>query len=131
MRIEGVRKLERKLLKLEPKIGKKVVRQAVRKAAKPILAAAKSNVPVESGELKRNLKIKALKRKKHRFGVMIGTGLKWFTGDQFYAAFVEFGTGTRPARPYLRPAFDTKRQSSEQILKTELKNGIKAAAKGN
>jgi len=129
MTITGAKELERKLLGMEPKLGRKVVRQALRKAAKPILARAKALVPVVSGALKKSLKIRALKRKKHRYGVMVATSEGWFKGDEFYGAFVEFGTSKMPPHPFMRPAFDAEKKNAEQIIAAELRKGIEQVGK--
>ena len=52
----GGKELDRQLKALDKKMGKKIVRSAVRKAAKPVLATVKSLVPVKSGRLKKSLK---------------------------------------------------------------------------
>lgn len=129
IKLEGAKELEKKLKSLEPKIAKKLVRQSLRKAAKPILAVARTKCPVDTGTLKKSIKIRAMRRKKNSFGVLVGTALKWFTGDTFYGAFVEFGTSKMSARPFMRPAFDEKKGEAEEILKQEITSGINEAVK--
>lgn len=124
VKIEGAKELEKKLLSFEPKLGRKIVRQALRKAAKPILAKAKSLVPVRTGALKKSLRIRALKKRKHRYGVMVATSEGWFVGMEFYGAFVEFGTDKITAQPFVRPAFDAEKANAERIIRTELRKGI-------
>lgn len=129
IKLEGAKELEKQFKSLEPKIAKKLVRQSLRKAAKPILAAARTKCPVDTGELKKSIKIRAMKRRKNSFGVLIGTALKWFVGDAFYGAFVEFGTSKMSARPFMRPAFDEKKGEAEQILVQEIREGLSEAVK--
>ena len=124
IKITGIKQIEKKLSGMETKIARKVVRQALKKAAKPILAAAKRNAPVKTGALKKSLRVRVMKKKKHRYGVMVATSAKWFTGETFYAAFVEYGTKHLPARPFLRPAMDSQKTAAEKILKQEILSGI-------
>ena len=124
IKIEGAKELEKKLLSFEPKLGRKVVRQALRKGAKVIQSAAKSNVPVKSGALKKSIKVRALKKRRQSYGVMVATSDGWFKGDEFYGAFLEFGTSKMPAKPFVRPAFDAEKDNAEKIIKNQLQQGI-------
>ncbi len=130
VKLLGAKELDRKLRKLEPKIGKKVIKGALREAAKMILKVAKQKVPVDTGALKKDLKVRAMKRKKGRYGVLIGTAAGWGKGKTFYGAYLEFGTSKRPAKPFLRPAFDETKEAVIRRLKRRLKVGIERAARG-
>ena len=127
----GLNLIERKLKNMEPKLAKKIVRSSLRKAAKPVLQAAKANCPYLSGDLKKSLKVRALKKRKHSYAVGVSSSNKkhWYKGDQFYAAFIEFGTNKMPARPFLRSAYDTQGERARKILINELKAGIAGATK--
>lgn len=127
--VQGAKEIERKLKSLEPKLARKIVRQSLRKAAKPILKKAKENCPVATGELKKNLKVRALKKRKHSYAVQAGTSKGWYKGDQFYAGFIEFGTVNMEPKPFMRPAFDSEKENSQKILISELLSGIKEASK--
>ena len=91
-----------------------------------ILIAAQANCPVVSGDLKKSLKVRALKKKRHRYGVMVATSAGWFKGKTFYGAFVEYGTSKKPANPFIRPAFDSESGRAEMVLRRELKIGIES-----
>lgn len=122
--IEGAKELEKKLKSFEPKLGRQIVKQALRNGAKVILAAAKANVPVRSGALKKSLKVRAMKKRRHSYGVMVATSDDWFKGEQFYGAFLEFGTSRMAARPFVRPAFDSEKDTAEKIIINDLRQGI-------
>jgi HK97 gp10 family phage protein len=119
-KIEGADKIDAALSAIEKNVAKKIARKALREGGKIILKEAKSNAPKESGALKKSIKLRAGKsKKKGRASVVIGTGAKWFQGDQFYGAFLEFGhkAGSRKlgdarkqveAKPYLAPAGEAK-----------------------
>ena len=113
--VTGVKEIDSKLKTLEPKIQKKVLRQAMRSGMKLVLQDAISRVPVLSGLLKRNIKLRAMKRKQNRVGLLVQVksderfvkvskaGIRYW-----YPAAVEFGHGTVPAYPFMRPAYDLK-----------------------
>ena len=125
----GNKQLQKQLKLLAGNMQKKIVRQALRAAAKPVLAAAKAKCPVKSGRLEKSLKLRAMKRKRGQFGVRIKTGTKAELGipadDKFYyPAHVELGHGSVPAVPYMRSALEENRSSSLRIVALMVKAGI-------
>lgn len=148
--IEGADQLRKKLLALEPRIAKKVVRQAVRPAAKLIQDAAKANVAVDTGKLKRSLKVRSLKRSRNRIGVQVSTNStdNLFKGNTFYGGFLEYGhrLGKRtnaqkrkgykgpdsrkmvPAKPFMKPAFEAKKNEAGQMIVDLLRAGVEREA---
>lgn len=131
LNIEGAKELEKKLLSFEPKLGKKIIRQALRSGAKLILAEAKANVPVDTGALRDSLKVRAMRKRKHRYGVMVQTSEGWFKGEQFYGAFVEFGTDKMAAQPFVRPAFDSEKEAAEKTIVDGIRQGIEQVGASN
>jgi len=127
----GSRSLQKRFDRFEKNVQKKIVRQALRAAARPMLVAAKAKVPVDTGRLKKSLRLRALKQRRGIFGVQVRTGtraeLGMWIGDKtgYYPASVEWGHGSVPARPYLRPAFDETRDEALRILKAYLRRAIK------
>ena len=91
MELIGGKELDNALQELERKLARKIGVQALRAGAKIILAKARANAPVKSGALKAAIKIRAGRSRKGERRVRVIVGDKWFTGDEFYAAFVEFG----------------------------------------
>jgi HK97 gp10 family phage protein len=137
--ITGDRELNRMLRRLALKDGKKVVRAAARKAIKPVQLSAKQLAPKDSGQLRRAVKVRALPRSRRRVGVRVTIGERFFTGDQFYGSFQEWGwkTGKRgsanrrqiPGKHFLREAADSNRAKVIAIYRREIRKGIIAAAK--
>jgi HK97 gp10 family phage protein len=139
-KVEGLKELDKKLRELEPKIAKKVLRTAVKKAAMPMLHSARANTPVLTGRLVSSLVISTRFSKKYgSYTASIQTKAGAFKGETFYGSFIEFGyhRGKRghqdrpfiPGQHFMRRAFDENRDSSLSILKHELASGITAAAK--
>ena len=138
---EGFKALSRQLNKLGAAAGGKVLRSAAMSASLPILRAAQTNAPVNDrdylkrtykgrlvapGFLKRNIARKAILSKDKRFvKVMIGPKPEAFYGTQF----IEVGTSKIPARPWLRPAIESKRSEAVRRLGEQLKKNILKAAK--
>ena len=61
--------------------------------ARLIRDTAKRLVPVDTGALRKSIRVVKLKPRRYEVGA-----------GEFYAGFVEFGTVRMPAQPYLRPA---------------------------
>lgn len=87
--IKGFKEFEQKLAKLaDAKLITDITADAFREGAKPILAAAKANIPVDTGKSQQQLRI-TVKRRKGKVIVRVGEGGK----DDFFLAFVEYGHG--------------------------------------
>ncbi len=119
IRIEGAKKLERKLARLPKKVGRKVVTSALRKGAKIIREQTKSLAPRKSGVLKKSIITRLAKKKRHfpdvkafvqlfntrKFPELIGFSQgsafniitrKQVTGTRgFYPAAVEYGRAAK------------------------------------
>jgi len=120
---------------------KTVLRGALRKAAQPILAAAKENVPAgATGNLSDSLKIgtrlkKSQRRYRHRDVVIVFIG-----SSAPHAHLIEFGTqeryrkrggstGSMPAYPFLTKAWDAQKRAALDILVVEIRKKLLSAAK--
>lgn len=131
MSIRGGEELAAALEALGPTMEKKILRSAMREAAKPMLADAKRRAPVLTGQLRKSLKIRAMKRRsKGQVGVVISTAKGFFKGDEFYGAFHEFGTKRMPARPFIRPAFEANKAQSIRIVGEAIKIGLEDITSG-
>jgi HK97 gp10 family phage protein len=141
LEIKGGVELLRKLEQFPRTVQRKLLRQAIRDGARPILAAAKANCPVGTGELKKSLRLRVRKKTKPgTYAVQIQAGKYGeFKGDQFYAAFVELGhrVGSRklgnaramvPANPFMRRAADTTKDRAGRIVGESLGRRIEAEA---
>lgn len=128
--ITGVKEIDRKLKELEPRIQQKVLRQAMRKGMKLVLAQAQAMVPVLSGLTKANLKLKAMKRSRSRQGLNVqvanAEGLTKTTteGEKvFYPAVVEYGDSEHPGHPFMRPAYDQQGPAARDTTMRALLDG--------
>ncbi|MBL8576134.1 MAG: HK97 gp10 family phage protein [Mesorhizobium sp.] len=150
--IEGLQELQRALQQFTKATARRVLERALLKAAKPIEHDAENNAPVATGELKRSIESKVLKRSpgKQAFARTMSAG-----GSRAEAAaaaraanarnaesaavrisaivphahLVEFGTVKMPAKPFLAPAMRAGRTGAISTIKVELKREIEATAK--
>jgi len=104
--ILGDKRLERQLARLAGNVQKKYMRQVLRKAAKDVKNAARKDAPVDTGGLRRGLKVRALKRSRNRIGVKVS-----FEKSQFYGKFTEWGAPGKGIQKdsFLYPAIDDNR----------------------
>lgn len=147
-RVYGYDTVLRRLQRMKQGARNRVLRPAVTKALKPLLASARSLARVRTGLLRRSLHWKTLTYR--RSGVVVGlvgarTGFKATRqgkrtitplGKKYkalginpvrYAHLVEFGHGgPRPARPYpfLRPAWDANKALVARIVQAEVAAGL-------
>jgi HK97 gp10 family phage protein len=129
--------LRRQLKRLEGVAGERVLRSSLRAGATPIRKAAKENAPRRTGELADSIKTRTKKDKAYGF-------LAYVLAGAWYAHFPEFGVkphfqkrskrfGGRTkrrvhpghaAQPYLRPAFDEKKDEAVGTVRTKLRAAI-------
>jgi HK97 gp10 family phage protein len=137
----GVPELSKALAALPEKVEQKVMRQALRQAGKYYLMLAKARAPRETGRLSSTMKLRAMKRRKGRVGVMIQTGTRAQLGIDpkrkgYYPAHTEFGHLDRsgvhqPANPYMRTSLKTSESAIFAILRQELDAGIEREMRGS
>lgn len=127
--ITGAAKLDRALKALGSKANR-VGAGAVTAAAKPIIKAARANVPTQSGLLKKSLG--SVMRRYTGTSVAVIGARSSVSGEYKgrkrlpvkYSHLVEFGTVHSAPKPFLRPAFDAKNGESLRILNSELRKRI-------
>jgi len=138
----------------------KVIKTAVRETMKPVLADARARAPRGATGMLRSatkLKVKGYRRNGFVVGIVgVSRIKKEINGETVqpskYAHLVEYGTaphgpkvksimsngkmifGKRvkgtPARPFIRPTFDSNRGSMERNVRTKIGRGIERIAKG-
>lgn len=122
--VTGIDEIDKALAEMEKKVAKKLLKDAMKASMKPMLAAARAAVPVESGSLKKNIKLRTAKRSRTSFGFEIGVGEKDYSGEQFYGAFQEFGTSRMEPKGFLRRAFDENKDAATQAAIQAIKSGL-------
>ncbi len=145
IKIEGAAALVKTLKNLEPKLGKKVLRKALRAGAKVMQKRAVGNAArmvggETGGDIAESIVVKAMKRMRHRYGVMAMIDPKaspmFAAGKYYIPAAIEYGHahpgrggGKKPPKdvpaiPFFRSAFDSEKGRAGQAVKNELRKGI-------
>lgn len=147
--IEGLADLKLAIKDLAADLKKKVIRGALRDAAKPIQKQAVATAPVLKkdatyrlpGTLKKSILTKASKRFKGQdgeIGVFISASKRKALGgkrsarnpfDPFYWRFLEFGTVKQRALRFLTNAFNANSSQSIRIFQDRVKTRIDKANK--
>lgn len=137
VKVEGLRELGERMRGLSEQVNNRIARAATAAGAVVIRNAAQAKVPVDTGNLKKNIIVKRLPKgessltSEHIVTVRQGKltkkqkdkGLE----DAYYGKFVEYGTAKMPARPYLRPAFDQNKEKAVEAIKDRIKKRIEKA----
>jgi HK97 gp10 family phage protein len=139
LQVRGLDVLKARFATLKAETAAEVVAQAARKAFEPVLAAARSGAPVDTGLLRDSLKLQVVRPKGG--GAVVQVGLKVTSGPGSQKPgrkalppsrrwhFVEFGTRKMAAHPFLRPALESNAQAVLDILRGELAKGIARAVR--
>ena len=145
--IKGFEDFKRQLALLPTRIGRNVLRGAVNAAATAIRQEVVARAPVytgpvaeghpPAGTLKKAIYQKQIPELSSNLyqtfyvGVRSGKrqqavkrGKNVLNLDAFYGAFVEFGTSKMSARPFMRPAFETRRDYAIEAMRAYLAERI-------
>lgn len=147
IRIEGLDDVLAALMALPDSITKNAAPFAMRKGANVIAKEAKARAPVRTGNLQKRIAVRKRKRKPQGIGLMYSVGVlggasatygntkanrrKGLVGKKFqtggtayYWRFLEFGTEKLAAKPFLRPAFDSKAEAAVQAIADGFRTGL-------
>lgn len=139
VQISGLRELGLQMQGLKADVAGRIARAATAAGASVVRKAAQRRVPVDTGNLRKNIIIKRLPKdylaSAHIVTVRKGklTAKQTAAGltDGYYGKFVEFGTVKMPARPYLGPAFDSTKQEAANAIVERLSKRIAKANAGS
>jgi HK97 gp10 family phage protein len=124
IQITGIKDIDKKLTKLGAKVTKKILRKAMRPVMKEVQKTAKSLVPVDTGNLKKGIKVRSAKRSRKYIGLDVRTD-----DDNFIAKFVEYGTENQSPQPFMRPAFDQHEKPGKEKAMDTIRQLIEDEAK--
>lgn len=131
MQMTGLRELGVAMKELDSRVQKRIARSATAAGARVIANEAKKLVPVDTGNLKKNIRTANLKPNQPGLQeTAVGVRVKGKKDDSaYYFRFLEFGTAHMAPRPFLRPAFETKKQEAAGKIKDQLAKRLDAEAK--
>lgn len=122
LELQGMTTLLNKLQELGKK-GNQAVNQAIEVGAQPILQELQTTTVFvdRTGDLRRAQKVSKVKSRKNTKFVWVGDVDRKCP----YAWPLELGTSKTVARPYMREAWNKKKQESLRVIKEELQKGLK------
>lgn len=136
VKVVGLEDMGRTVQLFTQKLQRQMIRNAANAGAEVFRREIRAKAPVrESQDLKGKDKRPPGYLKKHigRTSKALREGdLQVIVGPMkkaFYARFYELGTSHQPARPFMRPAFDSKKKEAEDVFATTLKVQIAAELK--
>jgi len=91
--VTGFKGLDRALAGLKSARAKSLHRRALRLGMKEVLAEARATIPSQSGNWRKNLALRAMRRSRKRLGVVLVN-----KPDAYYGSFVEMGWKTAASR---------------------------------
>lgn len=107
------------------KAGTRVENKALKKAGQLIVDEAKNTSAFHdrTGNLRKGLKVSGIRKKgSHKFvlaGIQKGDNSKIF-----YGKMLEFGTSKMSAKPFMAPAYESKKEEAKEVIKSEIKNAL-------
>ena len=150
MQLTGFKELASALRELPQKVSRNALRAAVNAGATVIKKEAGVKAPKDTGALKANMYQKQVREKSgpetQTFYVGVRKGVAKYAntaanrragkagkvykdaGTTFYWRFMEFGTSKMAARPFLRPAFESKKEEAVKAIAEKLDERIKKYA---
>lgn len=90
-KVEGIEEFINKLKELDAKIQKKHLRTSLRAGAKIIQKQMKEDAPEKTGQLRKEIKVKAGRSGKGFISVAVAIGQKAQKAKAWYAGFVDLG----------------------------------------
>jgi len=139
VQVTGLKELQQKLLAMGQKVGLKAIRTALVSGAQIIKKDAITRVPVKTGRMKNSILVKRLPKPnpfKEQVIVGVRSGKKYQKSgrDAFYWKFIEFGHKDRSGnsispKPFIVPAFQTRKASAMDRIKVVLQNKIRQYVK--
>lgn len=119
--LQGIDEVLAKLEELGAK-GNKAINKALEKGAEPILDTMKNTDMFDdhSGRLRESIKVSKVKTRKSGKYIWIGDVDRVAT----HGWYVEFGSSTQSARPFMRDAWNRKKKQAQEIIKEELRKGL-------
>lgn len=137
VQLTGFKELHDALLKLPDRVAKNALRAAVNAGASTIKKQVLANAPTDTGLLKKNIYQKQIREASGQYRQTFAVGVRQGRARNkdgskkelpFYWRFMEFGTSKMPARPFIRPAFEAKKEEAVEAIGKKLDERIQKYA---
>ncbi len=124
-RIKGAAQVDAALRNLDENIRKRTMRQVVGEIAELAAEEVQAVTPVgETGNLKEGIHEELLKSTEELVTFVVGPHR-----DQWYGLFVEYGTTTSSANPFMRPTFDSRKRAWQARARRRIAQEVTREAK--
>ena len=135
--VSGLDGLFDDLMRLESKDAAKIIKKGLRQAATVVRNRAKKLVPVDTGLLRKSIKVYQTKgQRKHFYSYSVtGGGMtkkgkaSAYMGEAYYGGFIELGTKRMKPHPFLAPAFDTTKNEALDALQHKVRDLVESMKK--
>ena len=136
VQVTGLKELEKKMIALGPKIGRKALKGALVAGAKIIKKEAQILAPIKTGRLRRAMYIKTMSKpnpfkENVIFGVRHGRKMMKKNLDAYYWTFLEFGTKFITKISFIQTAFQNKKEQALEKFKEILAKKISQLVREN
>lgn len=122
--VKGLDEVRKRLEHLAENVQRKLLQTGLAAAIEPLRRAIERNIPVDTGDLRDSLIVKAARTKNGRVGIFVRTG----TGDTYYALFVENGWKDKPGVHYTAKAFESEKHTMVDLSVEEILKAIEEAS---
>ncbi len=134
VQITGLKELEKKMIELGPKIGRRALKGALVAGAREVKKEAQMLAPVKTGRLRRAMYIKTMSKpnpfkENVIFGVRHGRKMSKRDLDAYYWTFLEFGTKFIKKISFIQLAFQRAQGKALGKFKEALANKISQLVK--
>lgn len=138
VQLTGFKELHDALLKLPDRVAKNALRSAVNAGASVIKKQVRQNAPTDTGLLKKNVYQKQIREASGQYQQTFAVGVRQGKARNkdgtkkelpYYWRFMEFGTSKMPARPFIRPAFESKKEDAVKAIADKLDERIQKYAR--
>lgn len=126
--VSGLDELQDKLNRLPVEFSRKALRTALRPAGLVFRNAIKAAAPRLTGWMADHITVRAKTNNYDEGEVRVGFSGKSKPGGNasavYEALYSEFGTVKEPARPFIRPAFESSKQNALDAFITRLRDNL-------
>jgi HK97 gp10 family phage protein len=117
--VEGADELNEALRAVGDRATGIILRDAAEAGAAVIAEEAARLAPKNTGALAEGIQVKAARIQQGRAQINVG-----ISRDEWYGKLVELGTEKMAAQPFLRPAFDTKKEDAVKAVADALRDAL-------
>lgn len=120
LHLEGADELEAALKRLGDRTTGLLLKQAAEAGAEVIAEEARRLAPRDTGALAEGIEAEVHRLQQGRAQFNIGYGK-----EEWYGRLLEQGTEKMPAKPFLRPALDTKAEEAAEAVENVLRDALR------